>query len=540
MSLCNRFVLPIALFALAVLAGCGSSSPKVVPPPGGAFSNSSFNGTYVFSITGTDNAGAPISIAGSLSADGSGNVSGGTVDFNDAQAAPILGTAITGGTYNVGADGRATATLATSTPFGSSLVVDFVLSSTSHGLITEFDGNASGSGTVDLQSTVTQAQLAGSYAFSLSGIDPGGNLPFATLGSFTLDSNGNITSGVEDFDDQGFAYVAFGLSGTVVAQVTGAPYVATLTATNSSDVAVFGTLVFDVYPVDATHLKFVEADTQNGFTLLSGDAYTQTGASIPTTATTYVFTMGGGVTNSGPITVGGVLPIDGQGNIAGGAVDENISGTTTTTPLSFGGTYGPNGSTVGGRMLFSLTGFQVAGDFIVYPTANAGLLMIEMDGGGSGFLLGSALPQTSTTFAASQGYGMNLTGVNTNSEEDDIAEFTTTSTGFSGIVDFNDEGATTPNQSLTGTYTADTPPSGRYDFLSNGFNGELYAVDSSTALFVELDSNQVGIGTIQLQSAPTGQATASRLLVPSRVVLPRTAKQQNKAQWRRGVRVLRK
>ncbi len=207
---------------------------------------------------------------------------------------------------------------------------------------------------------------------------------------------------------------------------------------------------------------------------------------------------------------------------------------------SFGGTYGPNGSTVGGRTLFSLTNFQIAGDFIVYPTANAGLLMIEMDGGGSGFLLGSALPQTSTTFAATQGYGMNLTGVNTSSEEDDIAEFTTTSSGFTGIVDFNDQGLTTANQSLTGTYTANTPPGGRYDFLSNGFNGELYAVDSSTALFVELDSTQVGIGTIQLQSAPASQATASHLLVPTRMVLPRTAKQHNTVQWRRGVRVLQK
>jgi hypothetical protein len=60
-------------------------------------------------------------------------------------------------------------------------------------------------------------------------------------------------------------------------------------------------------------------------------------------------------------------------------------------------------------------------------------LDLEMDGGGTGFLLGSALPQTSSTLAASQGYGMNLTGVNT-VEEDDIAEFTTTSSGFSGLI----------------------------------------------------------------------------------------------------------
>jgi len=57
---------------------------------------------------------------------------------------------------------------------------------------------------------------------------------------------------------------------------------------------------------------------------------------------------------------------------------------------------------------------------------------------------------------------MNLSAINTSEgegeffEEDDIAQFTTTSSGFSGVVDINDEGTTTPNQALAGTYPTAT------------------------------------------------------------------------------------
>ncbi len=46
----------IALFALT-LTGCGSDdnpNNSAVAPPGGGFSNSSLNGTYVFSFSGYD------------------------------------------------------------------------------------------------------------------------------------------------------------------------------------------------------------------------------------------------------------------------------------------------------------------------------------------------------------------------------------------------------------------------------------------------------------------------------------------------------
>ena len=102
--------------------------------------------------------------------------------------------------YGVNTDGRGQASLIS--PAGT-IVLDFVLTSGSHGLVTEFDGNGTGSGTLDLQTALTgQSQLAGSYAFALGGFDASGN-PSATVGAFALDQNGNITTGAQDINDNG-------------------------------------------------------------------------------------------------------------------------------------------------------------------------------------------------------------------------------------------------------------------------------------------------------------------------------------------------
>jgi len=101
MSLRNRLVVPIILSTLAVLAGCSSnSSNPATPPPSGNFSNSSFNGTYAFSAAGTGASGAFFSLAGTLQASGSGTITVGTLDLNDASSStPLTDVAITGGTY---------------------------------------------------------------------------------------------------------------------------------------------------------------------------------------------------------------------------------------------------------------------------------------------------------------------------------------------------------------------------------------------------------------------------------------------------------
>jgi hypothetical protein len=507
MSLRN-LTLAIILSTLAILAGCSSSSNTATPPPSGKFSVSNLTGSYAFSAAGTDSGGAPFSLAGSLQANGSGGITGGALTLNDASlSAPFSGLAITGGSYTVTADGRGKASLSTAQ---GPVVLDFVLLSNSHALVTRYDNNGTGSGTMDLQNTVTQTQLAGSYAFSLGGIDTSG-APLATVGSFTIDSTGAITAGVEDFNDQGFAYPSLTLAGSVTAGTGSDPGTATLTATNSSSVSTFGTLNFDVYAVDATHLKFVQKDASP---ILAGDVFTQQGAALPSTSKQLVFTMAGGV--NAPLAIGGYMTIDGVSAISGGLEDVNDNG-SVPAPLNFSGSYAASGP-VGGRTLLTLTGFSGATQLVAYPTTSAGIQLLEIDNGG--LLSGGAVVQTAgAALAASQGYGLGLAAINIGGvtgafEEDDIAEFATTSTGVSGLVDINDEGTLSFDQTLNGSYTLDSPATGRGVLTSNMFNGVFYAADSSTVLFLETDSTQIGTGSFQLQTPGSkSSAAVSRMTV---------------------------
>ena len=113
----------------------------------------------------------------------------------------------------------------------------------------------------------------------------------------------------------------------------------------------------------------------------------------------------------------------------------------------------------GGRSVLSLSGFvngaanNTPGNytFAAYPFTfsggGTGIQLLEIDG--LGFTSGPAYAQTSTSLAASQGYGLNLSALNLNEvgvnqiariEEDDIAEFTATTSGLSGLVDLNTGG----------------------------------------------------------------------------------------------------
>jgi len=258
-------------------------------------------------------------------------------------------------------------------------------------------------------------------------------------------------------------------------------------------------LTFDFYPIDATHLKFIETDFTN---ILAGDVFSQTGASIP--AGSMVFTMAGGTQASGPIGVGGIMTSDGTGNFTGGLEDINDNG-TVVAQVPFTGT-AVGAASVGGRVQVTLNGFAPATQWTIYPSSG-GLLMLETDA--STVTSGAGYAQTSTAFAASAGYGLNLGAFNTSGgfEEDDIAEFTTTTTGFSGIVDINDDASLSPGQALTGTYTApDATGRGTATTTEHGnafVSYVFYSVDGSNFLLLETDTNQIGTGSFEMQSTPT-------------------------------------
>ncbi len=506
MSLRNRLVLPMALFSLAALAGCGSSSNKATPPPTGGFSNSNLKGTYVFSIIGSDTAGNLLELTGTLTADGNGSVSSGTFDMNNPNGLGVgLVTASSGSTYHVTVDGRGIATVKTSLgTFG----FDFVLTSSEHGQITEFDTGGTGSGTLDLQATVSQTDIEKSYALSLTGIDGGLN-PMASLAGFTLDGAGTMSNGVQDINDSTTILDLLTLDGSVLVGTAGAPGTAQLVTSTT-----LGTLTFDVYPIDANHLKFIETD---GVAALAGDAFPQL-TSVP--VGTNVFTAAGVDFVAGvPFVAGGFIVTDGTGNVSSTSSEDLNDGGTVTTGIGFAGLYT---APANGRSTLTLTGFNNASlsgttIFAAYPSTG-GLQLLEIDA--NGITSGVAMLQSSTTLASGQGYGLNLTGVNPNGEEDDIAEFTNTNGSFSGLVDFNDLGTLNGNRSFTGTYTADSTNSGRGQITSSSFNLISYVVDNSTSVFVEVDTNpnpQVGLGAFQLQNASAKSNLAARHLAALRL-----------------------
>lgn len=547
MSVRNVFVSLLAISGLLLLGACGGGSgtkiTNPVPPPSGNFSNSNLNGTYVFSISGTDiTNGNPYTIAGTFTANGAGGngkgtITGGTLDINDPSefSSPAIGVSISNSsTYTVSVDGRGQATIGTNIGNGfPNLVFDFVLSSSSHGLITEFDGFATGSGTIDAQASgVTPT---GSYAFSFSGATETGT-SFAAAGNFTLGSGGTISSGEADFNNGAVTIsAAQALTGTVT---VASPPTTTLTTSQ------YPSLAFDVFPVSATQLKFIEVDTVG---TLAGDAFSQTSTSIA--AGTLAFTLQGFLASGAPLAAGGFMVTDGAGNITSASTEDfNDDGILSpATPVGFAGTYAVDSNDAGRYTLTGFSsGFIPAGTtFAAYPSSG-GLLLLEIDT--VGISSGAAYTQTaSATFAASsQGYGMNLSGIyspgtSSAAEVDDIAEFTANPSGttVTGLIDENSSGgSTTFDQIVNGTYgtistarygiSATTGTSSAPGTLLGGFNLTLYTVDGTTFPFIEYDPSQVATGVIVAQNPSSSVAAIahSQMFVPHALIQARAARQK--------------
>ena len=498
MSLRSSIVLLASLSVLGVLAGCGGSGNSTGNGTitGTSSTNSELNGTYTFSTTGTDSGGNFFAIAGTFAANGSGGITSGSLDYSDFVAQILGNFAINGGSYAVGSDGRGTATL-TAGSLGK-IGFDFVLSSTSHGLITRFDSSGSGSGTIDLQSSSTSLN-SNSYAFLFSGID--GNLsPAAQAGAFTVDGSGNAT-GVQDVNDALSLVGGQSLTGTITAASGSTPGTATINGP-------FGAQTFDVFPIDQTHAKFIETD---GVVFLTGDIFTQQ-ASLPSGAA--VFTMGGLDINANPLAAGGLLTFNSDGVTISGSEDSNDAG-TLLSQVSFSGTYT---ALSGGRSVLAVSGFNPASQFVIYPSSG-GLLMLEMDA--TGITSGTALAQSATTFSTLGGYAFNLSASNLSAGEvDNIAAFTASSS-ITGTIDENDEGSLHAGEALTGTVAAASGGRGTMtlqDSNSGTSNYNYYVASASSVLVIETDSGQIGTGSFLGQSG----VGSSAALVHAAMARPKT------------------
>jgi hypothetical protein len=482
----HRFsVFIVIAISLMFLAGCGGGGRSLsFPPPTGTFTNASLSGPFAFSYTGSDGGGF-LAVAGSFQADGSGHITSGTQDINSGLGI-FTNTPVTG-TYSVRADGRGSANL--NSPAANS-VIEFVIVSGGHALITRFDANASGSGTLDLQTTsaFSNTALAGAFAFSLSGIDSVGN-PLTVAGNFTSNTAGAITTGINDSNDNGGIITNDPLTGSIPVSSSGRG-AATINT-------IRGTLTFAFYVVDANHLKLVEVDNSLA---LGGEAFRQTGPFSNASITgPFAFTLAGAdVISAGPFVAGGVLTSNGAGTITSGTEDFNDAGIITTN-IGLTGNYSMAAS---GRGTLTITTGNGTFNFVIYPTSG-GVLALETD---IRFVTsGTALQQQTATFgngSLSGAYGMNFTAVSTSGEVDSAAQFTADgSSSLTGIIDLNNNGAITFGQPLSGNFAVSAngrsiltlrTPLGTQNMV-------LYMVNGTRGLFIEVDPTVVAAGDIRHQ-----------------------------------------
>ena len=267
----KRGTLLVVLVALYVsgIVGCGGGS---IFQPGVKSAN------FAFYAIGEDQA-APVycvagvvSIANNASKDGSFAVTGGVQDYNngDTIVSPQpSGDKITGGNLALGANGTGVLILVTNNPaVGVDGTEQFVVvfPNSDHAMITQFDGVATSSGSIDLQTS--KALPSGSFAFTSAGAfstDGESFAPAAFGGVFTV-ASGSV-SGSVDTNIGGTVNRNVAITGVTFTKPDkfGRGTVDGLTSTHSN---------LNYYVVGPKVVRFIDVDSAT-FDTAVGSAYSQ-------------------------------------------------------------------------------------------------------------------------------------------------------------------------------------------------------------------------------------------------------------------------
>ncbi len=219
--------------------------------------------SYVFYLSGQESPGLNFyALAGAVEIEPNGNILAGEQDYNNALGVTSpqpSGDAISGGTLSVNATtGQGTLTLITNnTSLGvagvETLGVQFVNSN--HALIISFDGVATSSGSLDLQSL--PGALSGGYAFTLGGVDNSSS-PVAFGGVFSISGGTGLQNGSVDENDNGTVTLATPLSGTLTT------YDSFGRGTITSDLNYAGTAIaLNYYVVGGEAIRIIDVDSSD-------------------------------------------------------------------------------------------------------------------------------------------------------------------------------------------------------------------------------------------------------------------------------------
>ena len=496
----------------------------------GTQSNTGLNGRYaLFLIAATGNQKASV-CAASIIADGKGSITGGVEELT-APGFYDLVDVILDGTYAIDASGQGTMRIHTANL--ETLVFSFVLTSASHALIIEADGDPA-SGTMDLQqpagASFTAGQISGNYSFAMDGVDNSGALKYMSLGgSFAADGIGSLTAGTLDINNGG-AFSTTSFTGSFTAPDSNGRGTMHVNTGRS----------FVYYIISSKVLRVFEGDN---ISFVGGSAYARGAAGSTTAALSGKFVyQHHGWSSPGRTVTAGQFSADGTGRITAGVSDSNFGGSPTIVNMgkSVTGTYLISGSPSGTLTLSDAAGTSTFNLYLVDPALNI-LDPSNSSGGGGALLLhtdasvigtGILIPQVvSGTPSFSQNHGLNLVNsvdpVNMVNVDEVHLVGRLSSDGaanFTGTADYSQNGAYYPNvvkgNTLSGTFAADSvnpghftgsftlgtdPAIALFPFITpavSTFQVSYYQASASQALVIQTDTSADAWGYLLKQQLP--------------------------------------
>jgi hypothetical protein len=474
-------------------------------------------GPYTFYLNGFDAAGVPYGIAGNVVFDGAGNITGGEQDYFDTNTGNIFSAdAIkpASGAVSIGANNHGSITITPTAAPVETLSVTAV--NASHVLITEFDANATSTGSLDLQ-TAPSSVPTGGNAFTFFSFEAA----TAAGGVVTSDGVSMFTAGEGDQDFEGLLAIDAPFTGSFTAPDAFGR--GTLILIDPQD----GALPFAYYVVGPEVFRLVSTSGFSATGAMYGQGSASPNFSPDSLNGSFVFGEAG-EEDSGPgiwAAAGQFTTDPGSGKFTAGAADVNEGdGMPVTAGDLTGATYMVKADGYGGIALTGNTTDTLAnfGVYIVDPTLNitdpnnpagaGGALLADLDT--NTFGVGIVVPQTS---------GASFTG-DYAFTQDGVAQLSTPphfkfgnfdlnghvfsdgSSTFTGLADFNDVNITGqhPGVTISGSFAADSANPGRLtaQLTVNGNatpnNITLYQASSALILHVDVDNSSAEIGTIAL------------------------------------------
>jgi len=446
-------------------------------------SDATLVGTYVFGVANHSTITFAAE-AGTISFNGVGGITGGMLDRTGSGSTPIN---ITGGTYEIGTDGRGNAVLQTDQ---GPIVWQFVMANGTTALLDRLnaDGNTS-TGRLDLQQSSAKSAPTGKFAAKIAGVTSSSAL-FAQVASLT--ASGTSISRVL-LDAVTGSNVQTNLTGTGNVSAPSTAGRGTLSFSTA-----FGTQSFVYYAIDSSHLRIVETD---GTQLASGDLYAQPAGPFSNSSFNerIAFTAGG-FTSSGTYAVGGLFTLDGNAGITNRILDG-----TSETIFDNNGIYLVTDATAGRTTATWSTSNGSASQYVLYPRADGGFVMLEIDGANVAY--GLALQQTlaspnKASLAGSLALGLSGTELANSSPVAFTGNATISQAGaWTGSLDAADiNGITLNAESQVGSFAVASNGRGVVTLLpgSPALNGStiiLYVLDANNALLLESDSNRTLTGS---------------------------------------------